>query len=195
MCKGTTLHRVLESALTRNGSRWFRFVLGILKNEADAEEALQEAFRRVLSRNRSFPSEEQARMYLARAVGNTAYEMYNSRKRERGRTLGILESAIPCDVACSPDNRLEQKEEERKRRALLDLLHDGLKQLPLKYEEALKMTILESGGASLRQVGLENNIPYSTLRHRHRQGLIQMRKFLEKASKVRTSNVERLKTG
>ena len=80
-CEGPALHRALESALTRNGGRWFRFVMGILKNEADAEEALQEAFRRVLARNRSFPSEEQARMYLARAIGNTAYEMYNSRKR------------------------------------------------------------------------------------------------------------------
>ena len=68
----------------------------------------------------------------------------------------------------------------------MDPLHDGLKQLPLKYGEALKMTVLESGGASLRQVGLENNIPYSTLRHRHRQGLVQMRRFLERASKART---------
>lgn len=181
MCKGSALHRALESAMTRNGGRWFRFVLGILKNEADAEEALQEAFRRVLTRNRSFPSEDQARMYLARAVGNTAYEMYNSRKRERMRTLSILDSAVPCDDAGSPEISLEQKEEDRRRLRLLDLLRDGLKQLPLKYEEALKMTILESGGASLRQVGLENNIPYSTLRHRHRQGLIQMRKFLDRA--------------
>lgn len=181
MCKGSALHRALESAMARNGGRWFRFVLGILKNEADAEEALQEAFRRVLTRNRSFPSEEQARMYLARAVGNTAYEMYNSRKRERMRTLNLLDSAVPCDEAGSPEIRLEQKEEERRKMRLLDLLRDGLKQLPLKYEEALKMTILESGGASLRQVGLENNIPYSTLRHRHRQGLIQMRKFLDRA--------------
>lgn len=184
ICEGLTLQGALESALIRNRVRWFRFVLGILKNEADAEEALQEAFRRVLARNRSFPSADQARKYLARAVGNTAYEMYNSRKRERARTLGILESIIPCDDKANPDLRLVQKEEDRRRGVMLGLLRDGLKQLPMKYEEALKMTVLESGGASLRQVGLENNIPYSTLRHRHRQGLIQMRKFLEKASKV-----------
>ena len=42
-CEGRILHRALESAMIRNSGKWYRFVLGILKNEADAEEALQEA--------------------------------------------------------------------------------------------------------------------------------------------------------
>ena len=72
-------------------------------------------------------------------------------------------------------------EEILKREKMLKLLEKGLKQLPAKQEKALRMTILESDGLSLRNVGIRNNIPYSTLRHRNREGLRRMRRFLEQA--------------
>jgi RNA polymerase sigma factor (sigma-70 family) len=175
------LHKSLESAINHNNGRWFRFVVGILKNEADAEDVIQEAVRRVLARNRVFPSEEQVRMYLGRAIGNTAFEMYNSRKRERLRNAPVQESTLLCAGAAGPDNPLETKEETNRKNRMLDLIETGLRQLPSKQEEALRMTILESNGQSIRRIGARHQIPYSTLRHRNKQGLRRMRKFLEQA--------------
>ncbi|MEJ2110529.1 MAG: sigma-70 family RNA polymerase sigma factor [Acidobacteriota bacterium] len=177
----------LESVVARNSGRWFRFLMGILKNEADAEDAMQEAVRRVLVRNRSFPSEEQVKLYLGRAIGNTAFELYNTRKRERIRSTTIQESIVAYEDSIGPDDEIERKEEIHRNNAMLGLLEKGLRQLPIKQEEALRMTILESAGRSMREIGLRNNIPYSTLRHRHKKGLQRMRKYLERA--VDTSKV------
>ncbi len=175
------LHRALESVIQNNSGKWLRFIAGILRNEADAEDVLQEAVRRVLTRNRSFPSEEQVRMYLGRAIGNTALEMYNSRKRERRRMTPIHESILPCDDTSDPGTCMEEKEENHKKNRMLKLLAEGLKQLPEKQEEAIRMTILESDGLSIRNVGMIHSIPYSTLRHRHKKGLERMRRFLERS--------------
>jgi RNA polymerase sigma factor (sigma-70 family) len=176
-----TLHRALQSVIGNNGGRWFGFILGILRNEADAEDALQEAVRRVLIRNRSFPDEEQARMYLGRAIGNTAFEMYNRRKRDRKRNTPIRESILAYDGDSGPDACIEKKEDNHRRDRMLGLIAEGLKQLPEKQEEAIRMTVLESNGLSLRKVGATHNIPYSTLRHRNVKGLERMRRFLERS--------------
>jgi RNA polymerase sigma-70 factor (ECF subfamily) len=176
-----SLHRSLEAVLRGNSGRWFRFILGILKNEADAEDVIQEAVRRVLSRNRSFPTEEQVRLYLGRAIGNTAFEMYNSRKRDRLRNTPIRESVLFKAGCKGPETLMEEKEEARRKNTMLELLFEGLKKLPEKQEKALRITILESGGRSIRDTGVMFRIPYSTLRHRNKQGLRKMRRFLERS--------------
>ncbi|MBN2321487.1 MAG: sigma-70 family RNA polymerase sigma factor [Acidobacteria bacterium] len=175
------LQRALESVIENNGGKWFRFILGILRNEADAEDALHEAVRRVLTRNRSFPSEEDVRMYMGRAIGNTAFEMYNTRKRDRRRNTPIQESILLYDNIAGPDTCMEEKENNHRKNKMLGLLDEGLKQLPEKQEQAIRITILESQGLSLRDVGAIHKIPYSTLRHRNKKGLERMRRFLERS--------------
>ena len=43
--------------------------------------------------------------------------------------------------------------------------------------EALRLTVMEPG-TSIRDVGMNHGIPYSTLRHRSRQGLSTLRRKL-----------------
>ena len=172
---------VLESIIDRNGGKWFRFISAILKNEADAEDVIQDAVRRVLVRNRPLPSKEDARMYLGRAIGNAALELYNKRKRERRRYVPIKNQVLPpANIQC-PYTFLEERERSEQRKQLLRLLHEGLMHLPVKQYEALRMTILESQGSSIRDIGTTNGIPYSTLRHRSKMGLRRMRRFLERS--------------
>ncbi|MBN2243379.1 MAG: sigma-70 family RNA polymerase sigma factor [Acidobacteria bacterium] len=175
------LRSALESVIGDNGGKWFRFILGILRNEADAEDVIQEAVRRVLTRNRSFPSREDVRLYLGRAIGNTAFEMYNMRKRDRRRNVPLEDSNIPWDRASGPDAFIEAKEENGRMDAMLGLLDKALKRLPEKQEHAVRITILDPDGLSLRNVGEMYKIPYSTLRHRHKKGLERMRSFLEQS--------------
>ena len=177
------LGTMLESAINRNGEKWLRFILRILKNEADAEDVIQEAVRRVLSRKRLLPSEDEARMYLSRAIGNAAFELYNCRKRERIKQLPIQESLFLPSGDISPYKHIEEREKSRHRERMLNLLSDGLTQLPAKEREALRLTVLESRGLSIRDAGMSNGIPYSTLRHRSKQAIRKLRKYLEKSLK------------
>ncbi len=177
------LRSVLGTILVHNSGKWLRFILAIVRNEADAEDVIQEAVRRVLARNVRLPSEEQMRMYIGRAIGHAALEFYNSRKRERLKHIPIREHLLLPAGACNPYRTIEERERSAERERLLGLLHDALATLPEKQHEALRLTVMESQGSSIRDIGMHNGIPYSTLRHRSKQGLKQLRRFLERAAR------------
>lgn len=178
-----TLRTALGSIIRNNAGKWLRFILAILKNEADAEDVIQEAVRRVLARDLSFGSENQVRMYLGRAIGNAALELYNCRKRERMRRASINEQILLPTNDSDPFASMEELEKSDEKKQMLDLLDQGLKRLPPKQSEALRLTILEASGLSIRDVGVTNGIPYSTLRHRSKQGLRHLRKFLQQKNR------------
>jgi RNA polymerase sigma factor (sigma-70 family) len=170
---------MVGSVLQRYGARWLSFIITILRNEADAEDVIQEAVRRVLTRDIFFASEDQAKKYLGRAIANAAFELYNRRKKERRRQSSVNEQTLPPLHASSPFISMMEAETMNERERLLVLLDSGLKELPVKQYEALRLTFLDSGGLSIRDVGMRHGIPYSTLRHRSKQGLRHLRNFLE----------------
>ena len=174
---------VLGFVLDRNKSRWFRFSLAILKNEQDAEDALQEAVCRVLARNIPLLSHDEARMYLGRAIGNTALEFYNSRKRERLRQIPVYEDILIASHTQNQHACMEESEISKEEEYMLRRIHDLLALLPSKQQEALRITILESRGLSIREAAIACGIPYSTLRHRSKKGLKQLRRYLEREIK------------
>lgn len=59
----------------------YRFALSILKDPHAAEDALQEAFVRLLGQNR-LPDSEKAQAWLYRVVRNICYDTLRKRKRE-----------------------------------------------------------------------------------------------------------------
>ena len=173
------VREVLGSILDQNRGKWQRFIAAILKNDADAEDVVHNAVRRVLVRDKHFSSEEQVRMYLGRAIGNAAFERYKGMKRERLRQMPVDEQVLMSAESTSPYDRMEQAEECIERERLLGLVRQGLEHLPSKQYEALRLTILESRGSSIRDAGMNNGIPYSTLRHRSKQGLRRLRRYLQ----------------
>jgi RNA polymerase sigma factor (sigma-70 family) len=174
------VREVLGSIIDQNRWRWHRFIASILKNDADAEDVVHEAVRRVLLRGKSFDSEEQIRMYLGRAIGNVAFERYKSMKRERLMQIPVEEQILMPVDCISAQDRLEKEERSAERERMLRLMQRGLQRLPIKQYEALRLTILESRGSSIRDIGMNHGIPYSTLRHRSKQGLRTLRRFLKK---------------
>jgi RNA polymerase sigma factor (sigma-70 family) len=154
-----------------------------LRNEADAEDVLQEAVRRVLARDLRLTSEDQMRMYLGRAIGNAALELYNSRKRERLKHIPIRGRLLLTARSGNPHRLLEERERAAEQERMLGLLQEALTTLPSKQHEALRLTILDPEGSSIRDIGMRTGIPYSTLRHRSKQGLKQLRRFLEKSGR------------
>ena len=180
------VREVLGSILDQNRGRWQRFIAAILKNDADAEDVVHNAVRRVLVRDKPFSSEEQVRMYLGRAIGNAAFERYKGMKRERLRQMPVDEKVLISAENTSPYDCMEQAERWTEKERLLGLVRQGLEHLPSKQYEALRLTILESRGSSIRDAGMNNGIPYSTLRHRSKQGLRSLRRFLQSGGKQKT---------
>jgi len=175
------LRNVIAALIRRHGDKWFRFVLRIVGNQQDAEDVIQEAVRRVLLRDRPFRSEEEARMYLSRAISNTAIESYHCRRRERLRCLPLKEQTLSASESVSPHAMLENQEESDQTERLTKLLKEGLARLPTKQYEALYLTVLEPGAASIRDADAERGIPYSTLRHRSVQGLRRLKRFIRRS--------------
>ncbi len=179
------LPRFLESILEHNGEKWFKFVMRVVGNREDAEDALQEGVCRVLSCDRVFVTEDEARMYLARSISNTAFEIYKHRKRQRARQVPASINLIAAPGRCDPHTMLEDGEREDEQRRLLSALDAALVRLPLREHEALCWTVLGPGGDSIRKAGAPRGIPYSTLRHRRNEGLRHLKRILRRAMKSR----------
>jgi len=175
------LAEALDSVMAKNGPKWFRFVLRMLGNQADAEDVLQEAVQRVLLHGQPLPDEDQARMYLSRTICNIAIETYHGKRRERRRRVSLREDILPVCNKTDPQSHLEKMEDSVERVHLIRLLNQGLSRLPAKHYQAVRLTIMESEAASIREAVALNGIPYSTLRHRSAQGVQQLRKFLHRA--------------
>jgi RNA polymerase sigma factor (sigma-70 family) len=184
------LRSTVEKLIGIHRTAWIRFVHRLLGNEADAEDAVQEAVRRVLERNRPFSSKEEARMYLGRAISNTAIEFYHARRRDRARTRPLREETCGDEHTVSPHDQIQENEEYEERARLLGVLIEGLTRLPVKQYEALRITVLEPDTISIRDAGMANGIPYSTLRHRSVQGLRRLRKYATKALRTMRSGQE-----
>jgi RNA polymerase sigma factor (sigma-70 family) len=175
------LREILNGVIHSHGHKWVSFARIILGNQADAEDVVQESVRPLLARNRDLLSEDEVRMYLNRVVGNTAIDMYNARKRDRMRRLPLREDKCPSQVSANPHRAFEDLEQSVERERMVALMREGLASLPVKQYEALRMTLLDSAGTSIRDAGVVNGIPYSTLRHRAVQGLRQLRRYIHRS--------------
>lgn len=172
---------VLAALMTDHGEKWRRFVQRMLRNPADAHDVMQEAVRRVLSTERRFDTEDDVRMYLARAIGNTAIEFYHQRARELTRKVPLWEHLVASGDSGSPEEQMVERERAARRAELLEVVRAGLTRLPAKQYEALRMTMLDPGTVSIREAGVGNGIPYSTLRHRTMQGIQRLRLHLHRS--------------
>jgi len=178
------LPAVVVALVTRHGRKWRSYVARVVRCPAEAEDVVQEAVRRVLEADRRFHSQEEARMYLARAISNTAIEYYKARNRGLRRHLPLREHVIACGNGDNPHDRLEQREQQARCERLLLSVRDGLRLLPEKQYEALRMTLLDPAGLSIREAGVDNDIPYSTLRHRSLGGIRRLRKYLRRTARL-----------
>ncbi|MBZ5499574.1 MAG: RNA polymerase sigma factor [Acidobacteriia bacterium] len=180
-CGKMDLSAIVESLMLHHRGRWLRFVQRMVENRADAEDVLQEAVLKMLVRDRHFYSPDQARMYLGRIICNTAIELYHTRKRNRRQYRPLHEHLLPAPNCGEPLCLLADQEELQSNARVLTLLHEGLARLPVKQYEALRLTVMDPAIESIRDAGVEHDIPYSTLRHRRLQGLRRLKRFLQRA--------------
>lgn len=129
----------------------YRFALSILKDTHLAEDALQEAFLRLLRSNR-LPDPEKAQAWLYRVVRNICYDTLRKRKRE-------TEEA----PVAAPEKNLE----------FLDLISP----LPQKEQEILALRFI--GGFTHKEIASITGMTVHSAKKRYERAIAKLRTEME----------------
>ena len=145
-----------EPLVTENQTKVYRLALRILKNEADAEDAAQEAFLKAYTSLADFRGDSRFSVWLYRLTNNICIDMLRKNKRAVIVSLQTedddgeeTELAIP-DERYSPERLAERAADRDAVRAALSLEAGTVKSRLNRARKKLCAALLESGNFSDR---------------------------------------------
>jgi RNA polymerase sigma-70 factor, ECF subfamily len=142
-----------------NNRRLYRLARGILKDEGEAEEAVQEGYLRAFTHLDGFKGEASLATWLARIVGNEA--LARLRRRRPSVEIGSLADSLSADSAhsepASPEHLAARREIRRAIEAAVDTL-------PAPFRSVFVLRAVE--GLSIRETAAWLGIPEETVKTR-----------------------------
>jgi RNA polymerase sigma-70 factor (ECF subfamily) len=138
----------------------YRYALMILADRQGAEDAVQQAFTKLLSKADRAAELESPEAYLRTAVRNECYSMLRYRRDHRATDEGLLEIA---DTV--PGNEVD--------RLALDT---ALRTLPAEQREVLYLKVYE--GHTFQEIGDALGESINTVASRYRYGIARLREAL-----------------
>lgn len=173
--------RLLEKVWQNNLASLRAVARHIVSQPDMVDDILQESFRRLLQRGKTFHNEKEALAYARRTVYNTSLDHYRLLKRHR--RLGLFKSRIVDEYytapSRNPEARLLRKEGAEMRRQLLSRVQTVLGELEDRHREALDMVFAPDRTKSIRDLCAEKGIAYSTLRSRVKRALNRIQGMLD----------------
>ncbi len=145
------------------GPSMYRYALMILGDRGLAEDVVQQAFMRLISRGR-VDEVLSMKAFLRVVVRNEAYRLLGAR-----RTMERLENADVCLLEAA-DVPAERREEQRR-------VERALRQLPAEQREVVHLKVYE--GLSFAEIGQTLAIPPNTAASRYRYAIAHLREFLD----------------
>lgn len=159
--------RSFDVLYARYETRLFGFLLSQLRNRADAEDVLNDAFFRALKSGEVDLAREGAfRTWLYRIARNAALNHQRSSRRG-ARALAV--------VAVDEGERPASADDELGRRELLVALDVAVERLPESLSEVFH---LRTSGLSYEEIAAVLEIPLGTLKSRMNQMVVQLREEL-----------------
>ena len=152
--------------MRRYNQKLFRVARAILKNDADAEDALQEAYLQAYRRMADFRGDARLGTWLTRIVINQALMRLRAGKRDRG-VLALVEPAAgsTTDVTAEiADETVESPPDTAFRGEIRRLLEHHIDTLPLPMRTVLVMRDVEE--MSVQETADSLGIPPATVRTR-----------------------------
>jgi len=134
----------------------FNYARWLTKNEADAEDVVQDAYLRALRFFSSLRAED-ARAWLLTIVRNTWYGRFPRRDRTDHRTGFDEMSDEPPNDALDPEALLMQQQ-------TVDTVRAAIEQLPADFREVIVLRELE--GLSYKEIAAVIGIPMGTVMSR-----------------------------
>ena len=173
--------KAFETIMRRNNRALYRAARGILLDDADAEEAVQEAYLRAYRALDSFHGDAKLTTWLTRIVINEALERLRKRRQETGKVS--LENVVDLEMHMSDANggtttRVEQPEAAAVRAQTRRLLERKIDQLPAAFRTVFILRALEE--MSVEETAACLDINESTVRTRYFRAKSLLRESLAK---------------
>jgi RNA polymerase sigma-70 factor (ECF subfamily) len=158
--------RALDALFARYEAALFQFLVGMLRDHHQAEDALQETFVRALERLEGVDPDH-LRGWLFTVAFHQAMLL---RRRQKGRRAGPLEGPVAARDP-GPLQEAERRDEARRLLRLLDLL-------PPAQQEVIRQRVYE--GKRFRDIADDLHCPLNTALARMHNGLKRLRHLWEK---------------
>jgi RNA polymerase sigma-70 factor, ECF subfamily len=178
MSRGETIP--LELVMRRNNRLLYRVARSILRDDAEAEDCLQEAYLQAYRASASFRADAKLSTWLTRIVINQALERLRKRKREGGNVS--LDNVIDMDrYLPEADATLEQPEQPEAaahREEVRRLLESKIDRLPAAFRMVFVLRALED--LSVEETAAVLGVPEATVRSRFFRARGLLREALER---------------
>ncbi len=169
-------NRSIAAVIQREGRRLYRFIRKRVKDQADAEDILQEVFYELTEAYRLMKPVEQAGAWLMRVARNRIVDGFRKKKPELFGDMGASgEDALRFeDLLPSPD---AGPEAAYARSVLLEELGAALDELPEEQREVF--VAHEMDGRSFKEIAEETGVSLNTLLSRKRYAVLHLRRRLK----------------
>ena len=169
----------ISETVERERGRLRNFIRRRVRDEADAEDILQDVFYELVETYRLMKPVEQMGAWLFRVARNRIIDLFRKRKPETleselAGTAADGQSLTLEDLLPSPD---EGPEAAYARRLLLDELDAALEELPEEQREVFVSHEIE--GRSFKELAAESGVSVNTLLSRKHYAVLHLRERLD----------------
>jgi RNA polymerase sigma-70 factor (ECF subfamily) len=181
-------HQAFEAIMRRHNGRLFRVARSILRNDAEAEDALQDAYLDAYKHLDEFRAEAQLSTWLTRIVVNQA--LMRLRRQKRDGTVVPFRQDSGADAPPEVEVRDEKTESPSAavlRTEIRRILERRIDELPVAYRTVFVMREVED--MSVEETAQALSIPSSTVRTRLFRARALLRASLERDVDMATGDV------
>jgi len=166
--------RALEAIMRRHNRTLFRTARAILRDDAEAEDAVQEAYLRAFAAIGDFRGDSRLGTWLVRIAANEAL----MRRRAAARKAGVVPIGAERAAAIEEEPMAEDSgpEQDAQRAELRRLLERRIDALPDDYRAVFVLRALEE--LSVEETAAALGIPEATVRTRHFRARALLRESL-----------------
>jgi len=155
--------RAFEALMRRHNRMMFRTARAILRDDAEAEDALQEAYLQAYRSLAGFRAEARFSTWLARIVVNEA--LMRLRKTARRAAIVPIQAAVPVEEMNDiPDDTMDKPDTSAERAQMRRLLETHIDLLPDSYRTVFMLRAVEE--LSVEETAAVLEMPEATVRTR-----------------------------
>ena len=172
------LKGLLERTSENRWPQWKRYALSLTRNEADADDVVQDAIAKTLRVEPDLDTEERLHRYVQRAIRNTAFSLINGRRRYV--QMADPERALP-GGASALELMLDGEDELAKRR-LGRALKSKLRELRDEDREVIEGLVMNTPRMKLREMAEIQGVSTPTVHYRLKTALKKLLELVEETS-------------